>query len=262
MSCIRFEKVSKSYPSYHQTLTGFKAALLNPARTYRAFKGSRRTVLHDISFEVRRGESVGLIGSNGSGKSTTMALIAGVLKPDSGAVSVSGRIAPLLELGAGFHPDLTGRENVILNGILLGLTRREIDERFDSVVAFSELGEYLDQPLRTYSSGMNARLGFAVAVHLDPEILLIDEILAVGDIGFRAKCHERMREFKRRGVSVILVSHHTSEVAAFCDRVIWLNKGRIAAEGDPESVLPQYERFQVGNSEIPSVASAPRLSIP
>jgi lipopolysaccharide transport system ATP-binding protein len=197
--------------------------------------------LNDISFEIRQGESVGLIGSNGSGKSTTLALMAGVLTAQAGTVEVRGRVCPLLELGAGFHPELTGRENIFLNGVLLGLTRREVRSKLEQIVAFSELEPFLDQPVRTYSSGMLARLGFSVAVHLVPEILLIDEILAVGDLRFQVKCREKLEEFKKQGVSIILVSHSLGDVRNFCERAIWLKDGKIAADGEPGSVIRRYE---------------------
>ncbi len=197
--------------------------------------------LNDVSFEVKQGESLGLIGPNGSGKSTALAIMAGVLKPQVGKVEVRGRVSPLLELGAGFHPELTGRENILLNGILLGLTRQEVVAKMEAIIDFSELEAFLDQPIRTYSSGMLARLGFSVAAHLDPEILLIDEVLAVGDLRFQAKCREKLDEFKRRQVTIVLVSHSLGEVRGFCERVIWLNNGRIAADGEPGVVIPRYE---------------------
>jgi lipopolysaccharide transport system ATP-binding protein len=220
---------------------GLKASLLHFPDTLRSFKRDRFMALDDVSFEVRRGESVGLIGANGSGKSTTLALIAGVLRPQVGAIEVQGRVRPLLELGAGFHSELTGRENILLNGVLLGLTRREVLARMEEIIAFSELESFLDQPIRTYSSGMYARLGFSVAVHLDPEILLIDEILAVGDLRFQAKCLEKLEEFKRRQVTTVLVSHSLGQVRSFCERVIWLKDGKIAADGQPSSVISRYE---------------------
>lgn len=241
MIVVRFEHVFKSYPIYSQILTGLKASLLHVPETLQRFRRHRFLALNDVSFEVRQGESVGLIGSNGSGKSTTLALMAGVLTAQAGKVEVRGRVCPLLELGAGFHPELTGRENIFLNGILLGLTRREVWSKLEQIVAFSELESFLDQPIRTYSSGMLARLGFSVAVHLVPEILLIDEILAVGDLRFQAKCREKLEEFKKQGVSIILVSHALSEVRNFCERVIWLKDGKIAADGEPASVVRQYE---------------------
>ncbi len=241
MIVVRFEHVSKSYPKYHQILTGLKASLLHPSETLRAFKRERFLALDDVSFDFAQGETVGVIGSNGSGKSTTLALIAGVLRPQVGKVEVAGRVAPLLELGAGFHPELTGRENILLNGILLGLTRQEVLARMAEIIAFSELESFLDQPLRTYSSGMMARLGFSVAAHLDPEILLIDEILAVGDLHFQAKCLEKLDEFKKRQVTIILVSHSLGDVRSFCDRVIWLKDGKLAADGEPGFVISRYE---------------------
>jgi lipopolysaccharide transport system ATP-binding protein len=241
MIAVRFEHVSKSYPIYSHILTGIKASLLHVPQTLQRFRRHRFMALNDVSFEVEKGESVGLIGSNGSGKSTTLALIAGVLRAQSGRVEVRGRVCPLLELGAGFHPELTGRENIFLNGILLGLTRREVVAKLDEIVAFSELESFLDQPIRTYSSGMIARLGFSVAANLDPEILLIDELLAVGDSRFQAKCRDKVDEFKKRRVTVILVSHSLREVRSFCDRVLWLNLGKIAADGEPGLVIPRYE---------------------
>ncbi len=196
--------------------------------------------LDDVSFELEKGETVGLIGPNGSGKSTAMALIAGVLKANSGRVDVQGRICPLLELGAGFHPELTGRENIILNGVLMGLTRQEVLDRMDEIIAFSELESFLDQPLRIYSTGMVARLGFSVAVHLEPDILLIDEILAVGDLHFQARCREKIDEFRKRGVTIVLVSHSTDEIRRLCDRAVWLEQGRVAGEGEPGLLLSRY----------------------
>jgi lipopolysaccharide transport system ATP-binding protein len=241
MTVIRFDHVSKSYPIYSHVLGGLKASLLNASETLRRFRQHRFMALNDVSFEVAQGECLGLIGSNGSGKSTTLALIAGVLKPQVGRVHVQGRVCPLLELGAGFHPELTGRENILLNGILLGLTRREVSSKQDEIIAFGELEPFLDQPVRTYSSGMVARLGFSVAAHLDPEILLIDEVLAVGDLRFQAKCREKLQEFKGRKVTIVLVSHSLEEVRGFCGRVIWLKDGKIAADGEPGFVIARYE---------------------
>ncbi len=257
MIIVRFEHVSKSYPKYQQVLTGFKNALLHLPDTFRAFKRERFLALDDVSFEIRRGETVGLIGPNGSGKSTTLALIAGVLRAQAGTVEVCGRIAPLLELGAGFHPELTGRENIVLNGVLLGLTRREVLAKMDEVIAFSELEQFLDQPIRTYSSGMVARLGFSVAAHLDPEILLIDEVLAVGDLHFQAKCRVKINEFKRQKVTIVLVSHSTEEIRRLCDRVIWLERGKIVAQGEPDLLAGSYE--ESGSSvKMWPISSAPR----
>ena len=244
MIAVRFEHVSKSYPNYRRILTGFKASLLHLPETVRSFKQLRFIALDDVSFEIGKGEIVGLIGPNGSGKSTTLGLIAGVLRAQAGWVQVRGRVSPLLELGAGFHPDLTGRENIVLNGVLLGLTRREVSEKLEEIIAFSGLEPFLDQPIRTYSSGMIARLGFSVAAHLDPEILLIDEVLAVGDLYFQAKCREQINAFKRRQVTIVLVSHSTEEIRRICDRVIWLQGGKLVDDGQPNHILDRYEVSQ------------------
>lgn len=249
MIAVRFEHVSKSYPKYHQLLTGFKNVLLHLPKTLRSFKRERFLALDDVSFEIKHGETVGLIGPNGSGKSTTLALIAGVLRAQVGKIEVYGRVVPLLELGAGFHPELTGRENIVLNGVLLGLTRREVLARMDEIIAFSELEQFLDQPIRTYSSGMVARLGFSVAAHLDLGILLIDEVLAVGDIHFQAKCRDKISEFKRRGVTICVVSHSREEIQRLCDRVIWLHGGKIVEGGEPKLLLDRYEESRSGIRE-------------
>jgi lipopolysaccharide transport system ATP-binding protein len=241
MIAVRFEHVSKSYPIYSQILRGLKASILQAPATLRGLRKHRFMALNDVSFEIEQGEALGLIGSNGSGKSTTLALMARVLRPQAGAVEVCGRVCPLLELGAGFHPELTGRENIVLNGVLLGLTRREVLASMDEIVAFSEMESFLHQPLRTFSSGMVARLGFSVAAHLDPEILLIDEVLAVGDVHFQAKCRAKISEFRRRNVTMVLVSHSGDEIRRLCTRAIWLDRGKIVGQGPPDSVLPLYE---------------------
>jgi lipopolysaccharide transport system ATP-binding protein len=241
MIAVRFEHVSKSYPIYSQILRGLKSSLLNAPETLQRFRRHRFMALNDVSFEVGQGESIGLIGANGSGKSTTLALMAGVLRAQSGTVEVHGRVCPLLELGAGFHPELSGRENILLNGILLGLTRRDVLARMDEIIAFSELEPFLDQPLRTYSSGMTVRLGFSVAAHLDPEILLIDEVLAVGDIHFQAKCRAKIAEFQRRNVTIVLVTHSGVDVRRLCTRALWLDGGKIVAQGDSGSIVSSYE---------------------
>lgn len=245
MIAIRFHNVSKSYPRYLHVRKGLKASLLSLSRTVQDLRQKKFLALHDVSFEITEGETVGVMGPNGSGKSTALALMAGVLAAETGCVNVRGHVCPLLELGAGFHYDLTGRENVVLNGILLGLTRREVIARLRDIVEFSELEEFLDQPVRTYSSGMVARLGFSIAVHLDPVILLIDEILAVGDLHFQAKCREKIKWFKNRNTTIVLVSHSTSDIRQLCDRVLWLDHGKLVGQGTPDEVVPLYEKSQL-----------------
>lgn len=197
--------------------------------------------LNNVSFELRRGEALGLVGKNGSGKSTLLRIIAGLIKPDKGQVRVKGTVAPLIALGAGFNPILTGRENIYANMSILGLSKAEIDERFDDVVAFAEIGEAIDSPVSTYSSGMAARLGFASAIHTEPEILLIDEVLAVGDAKFRAKCTQKLNYIRDRGSSFVLVSHNVSAILGICDRSVYLSKGNMIANGLTDSVVRRYE---------------------
>ncbi|MFN2431364.1 MAG: ABC transporter ATP-binding protein [Gemmatimonadota bacterium] len=201
---------------------------------------ARHVVLRDVELQVGPGESLGVVGRNGSGKTTLLRLLAGIYRPDRGRVFTRGRVATLLELGTGFHMDLTGRENVEIEGILLGLSRRQIARRAGEIVDFAELGEYIDQPVRTYSTGMYMRLAFSVAIHVDPDVLLVDEILSVGDAGFVARCHERVREFQRRGASLVLVTHDAEAARAWCDRALWLSDGRVREVGAPEPVLAAY----------------------
>ncbi|MBI4690162.1 MAG: ABC transporter ATP-binding protein [Nitrospirae bacterium] len=224
---ITFENVTKSYHLYHNVIGGVKNFLFDIPKAISSIKNSRFEALHNISFEVYRGETIGVMGRNGAGKSTILGLIAGVLKPSKGRVSVNGRISPLLELGAGFNSELTGRENIILNGVLLGLTRAEVINKMHDIIEFSELAEFIDQPIRVYSSGMVARLGFSVAIHTNPDILLVDEILAVGDVEFQKKCYKKMLDFKKKGVTIVLVSHSPDDIEKFCDRAIVVVKGEI-----------------------------------
>ena len=197
--------------------------------------------LNDVSFDLRRGEALGLVGKNGSGKSTLLRVIAGLIKPDIGTVEVKGRVAPLIALSAGFNPVLTGRENIYANMSILGLNKAEIDERFDEVVEFAEIGEAIDSPVQSYSSGMQARLGFASAIHTDPEILLIDEVLAVGDSRFRAKCYRRLDALRQKGTTFILVSHNANSILTVCDSAVYLKYGELITSGDSASVMKQYE---------------------
>jgi lipopolysaccharide transport system ATP-binding protein len=215
--------------------------------------------LRDVSFRLHRGEALGLVGANGAGKSTLLRILSGLIKPDAGRVTVRGRVAPLIALGAGFNPVLTGRENIYTNMAILGLTRAEIEERFDDVVAFAEVGEALDAPVQTYSSGMSARLGFACAIYIEPDILLIDEVLAVGDTRFRMKCRRRLTELRERGTSFIMVSHNANSLLNVCETAMYLKRGEMVAAGPAEPVLMQYEEdlcFGDGGAE-PSVLDLP-----
>ena len=239
-AAIVFDDVSKSYPLYHHITGGIKNFLFHLPQAIKELRSTRLQALKDISLAVGKGEALGIIGRNGAGKSTALGLIAGVLRPSAGRIMVKGRISPLLELGAGFHPELTGRENIELNGVLMGLSRREVAKKIDPIIEFSELGEHIDQPIRTYSSGMLARLGFSVVANLDPEILLIDEVLAVGDISFQTRCIERMMSFKENGVTMVFVSHVLEDIAKLCDRVIWLDNCTIRMSGRPQEVLNAY----------------------
>jgi ABC-type polysaccharide/polyol phosphate transport system ATPase subunit len=240
-AAIELEDVTKIYRRYGgRQFSTLKSALLqrslvrdlNPTETFPA--------LSNVSFAVQAGSTFGVVGRNGSGKSTALKLVAGITKPTSGAVRVRGRISALIELGAGFHPEITGRENVFINGIMLGLTKKEIQRRFDEIVEFAELAEFIDAPVKTYSSGMYMRLGFSVAIHVDPEVLLVDEVLAVGDEGFTHKCLDKFGEFKRRGKTILLVTHSLGLVERFCDEAVWLDAGRKRGQGDPKRVTGAY----------------------
>jgi lipopolysaccharide transport system ATP-binding protein len=237
---VEFQHVSKAYPLYHHITGGIKNLLFHPIQGVRSLKHSKFQALKDISFDVRKGETFGIIGKNGAGKSTILGLIAGVLKPNTGRVMVNGRISPLLELGAGFHPELTGRENITLKGVLIGLTRSEVLKKIDEIIKFSELDNFIDQPVRIYSSGMLARLGFSIVASLDPEILLIDEILAVGDMDFQKKCIQRMAAFKERGVTIIFVSHNLVSVESICDRLLWIENHSAKRLGEAKDILNEY----------------------
>src|SRR5947209_14605973 len=195
----------------------------------------------DVSFEVQEGEMVGLVGRNGSGKSTLLKIVAGIYKPTQGRVRTNGTIAPLIELGAGFHGELTGRENVMMNGLLRGYSKREMKEREASIIDFAEIGDFIDAPVKQYSSGMYMRLAFAVATEVDPDILVIDEILAVGDMMFQQKCFERLRRFRESGKTILFVTHSMSDVQEHCDRAILLDKGQLVADGPPQEIVQRYE---------------------
>lgn len=198
--------------------------------------------LKNVSFEVEKGETFAIIGPNGSGKSTLLKLISGVTEATRGKIKVRGRIAPLIELGAGFHPELTGRENIYLNGVILGMKRKEIAERFQEIVDFAEIADFIDQPVKHYSSGMYLRLAFSVAVHVNPDVLLVDEILTVGDEYFQQKCYQKLAEFKKNGVTIIIVSHYLEQVEAVADRVALVVKGDLVEVGDPRKVIDTYKK--------------------
>jgi ABC-type polysaccharide/polyol phosphate transport system ATPase subunit len=238
---IALTNVSKIYRRYSgKQFATLKSALLQRSILRELQPSETFPALTDVSFTVSKGSTYGVIGRNGSGKSTALKLVAGITKPTTGVVKVEGRISALIELGAGFHPEISGRENVFINGIMLGLTRREIQQRFDEIVDFAELREFIDAPVKTYSSGMYMRLGFAVAIHVDPDVLLVDEVLAVGDEGFTHKCLDKFAEFRRRGKTILLVTHSLNLVERFCDEALWLDSGRAMAHGDPKRVVGAY----------------------
>ncbi len=236
---VRIERASFRYRHHHQRFSSFKEYAIR--RLQGRVRVSDVWAVRDIDISVRQGEVFGIIGRNGAGKSTLLRLVAGVLRPTSGRVVVHGwPVSPLLEIGAGFHPDLTGRENVYLNATLLGHAKRDVDERYDSIVDFAELGDVMDDPLHTYSSGMIVRLGFSVATAWDARVLLVDEVLAVGDEAFQRKCWARIAEFRRQLATVVLVSHQMSSVVATCSRAAWLEGGRVRGIGEPEAIVRSY----------------------
>ena len=235
-SIIEFRGVSKSYPIYRSPGDRLRElATFNRGKWHRDFHA-----LSGVSFEIARGETFCIVGENGSGKSTTLQLMAGIMQPTSGEVVVRGRISALLELGAGFNHEFSGRDNVYLNAAIMGFSQREIDQKFRDIEAFAEIGEFIHQPVKTYSSGMVVRLAFAVAIHLDPDILLVDEALSVGDIYFRQRCMRKVNELRARGVTIVFVSHATADVKAIGDRTMWLEKGRLREIGDTEHVVSMY----------------------
>ena len=235
-NAIEVRHVTKKFRVYMDRGHTLKEiALFKKRRQY-----EERLVLDDISFEVKSGEAIGLIGQNGCGKSTTLKLLTRIMYPDSGEIEMKGRVSSLIELGAGFHPDMTGRQNIYTNASIFGLTRAEIEKRVDDIIAFSELGEVVDTPVRTYSSGMYMRLAFAVAINVDADILLIDEILAVGDAAFQAKCFEKLHEIKRKGTTIVIVSHSMGQIEQICDKSIWIHEGKIRKIGEPKLVDEEY----------------------
>jgi ABC-type polysaccharide/polyol phosphate transport system ATPase subunit len=249
---IQLTNVSKIYRRYSgRQFATLKSALLQRSLIRDLRPGESFPALTDVSFTVPRGSTYGVIGRNGSGKSTALKLVAGITKPTTGTVQVDGRVSALIELGAGFHPEISGRENVFINGIMLGLTRKEIERRFDDIVDFAELREFIDAPVKTYSSGMYMRLGFAVAIHVNPDVLLVDEVLAVGDEGFTHKCLDKFAEFRRRNKTILLVTHSLSLVERFCDEAIWLENGKAMTHGDPRRIVDAYlSAVEKGEDEL------------
>ena len=238
-NAIEVRDVRKKFKVYYDKGSQLKERILFRSRN----RYEERWVLNGISFNVKKGEAIGLIGHNGCGKSTTLKLLSRIMYPDSGSIQMRGRVSSLIELGAGFHPDMSGRENIYTNAAIFGLTKKEIDERMHDIVEFSEMEPFLDNPVRTYSSGMYMRLAFSVAINVNADILLIDEILAVGDVNFQAKCFNRLREIKAQGTTIVIVSHSMGQIEQICDRSIWLHEGKIKADGKPRDVDPEYLDF-------------------
>lgn len=234
---IEVKDVTKSFKIYTDKGKMLKEKILFRNRN----RYEMRNVLKGISFEVKRGESIGLIGNNGCGKSTTLKLLSKIIYPNSGSIQIAGRVSSLIELGAGFHPDMSGRENIFINAAIFGLSRKETEKRLDSIIEFSELEEFIDNPVRTYSSGMYMRLAFSVAINVDADILLIDEILAVGDQHFQDKCFDKLKEFKNdKNKTIVIVSHSLDSVKMLCNRAIWIYDGKVRMDGKPEEVIKSY----------------------
>lgn len=242
---IKVDHVSKLYKLYDNPSDRFKEALgFTKEKKYK-----EHFALSDVYFEVKKGETVGIIGTNGAGKSTILKIITGVLNPTSGKVDVAGRISALLELGAGFNMEYTGIENIYLNGTMMGYTREEVDAKVQTILDFADIGDFVYQPVKTYSSGMFVRLAFAVAINIDPEILIVDEALSVGDVFFQAKCYHKFEEFKETGKTILFVSHDLGSIAKYCDRVVLLNKGKKMAEGEPKEIIDLYKQVLVSQAE-------------
>ena len=257
MTAIEFSGVSKSYSIYRSPGDRLKELVTLHRRSFhRDF-----WALRDLSLEIRRGETFCIVGENGSGKSTLLQLVAGILTPTAGTMTVNGRVSALLELGSGFNPEFSGRDNVYLNGAILGFSAREMDCKYKEITEFAEIGDFINQPVKTYSSGMIVRLAFAVAIHVDPEILLVDEALAVGDIYFRQRCMRKVHELRARGITILFVSHATGDVKALGDRALWLDRGEMKEVGDVEKVVTKYLAAMV-QKDSQYLARKPRKSAP
>ncbi|WP_241581813.1 ABC transporter ATP-binding protein [Rosenbergiella nectarea] len=244
-SIINVRNVSKEFEMHSTFSGGIKNLILNPKLLKSMVNSKTHRALDEVTFSVEQGESVALIGKNGSGKSTLLSLLTGVIKPTSGSITTRGRIAAMLELGGGFHSELTGRENIIMNATLLGQPLKETKNKLESIIEFSELGDFINQPIRTYSSGMLAKLGFSVISHVEPDILIIDEVLAVGDISFQKKCLDVIKNFQKNGTTIILVSHSMTDVKNFCERSIWVKDHRIALDSQSEIVIDAYKEYML-----------------
>jgi ABC-2 type transport system ATP-binding protein len=248
MSIIQVNDVYKKFKVYYDKGHTLKDRLLFWSRN----KYEERGVLNGISFEVEEGKAVGLVGHNGCGKSTLLKLMTGILEPTSGSIDIKGRVSSLIELGAGFHPDMTGRENIYTNAAIFGLSKKEIDARIDDIIEFSELRDFIENPVRTYSSGMYMRLAFSVAINVEADVLLIDEILAVGDAAFQSKCFDKLMDIKAKGTTIVIVSHSLSQIEQICERSIWIDNGVIRMMGKPNDVHPEYMEF-MGNKKKTAV---------
>lgn len=248
---IRVDDVSKLYKLYDKPSDRLKESLgLTRKKLYK-----EHYALHNVSFDVERGETVGIIGTNGSGKSTILKIITGVLNPSGGHVEIDGRISALLELGAGFNMEYTGIENIYLNGTMIGFSREEIDAKMQDILDFADIGDFVHQPVKTYSSGMFVRLAFAVAINIDPEILIVDEALSVGDVFFQAKCYKKFEDFKKMGKTILFVSHDLGSISKYCDRVVLLNRGKKLAEGTPKEMVSMYKRIMVNQDKAEEIAA-------
>ena len=248
---IRVDDVSKLYKLYDKPSDRLKESLgLTRKKLYK-----EHYALHNVSFDVKRGETVGIIGTNGSGKSTILKIITGVLNPSGGHVEIDGRISALLELGAGFNMEYTGIENIYLNGTMIGFSREEIDAKMQDILDFADIGDFIYQPVKTYSSGMFVRLAFAVAINIDPEILIVDEALSVGDVFFQAKCYKKFEDFKKMGKTILFVSHDLGSISKYCDRVVLLNRGKKLAEGTPKEMVSMYKRIMVNQDKAEEIAA-------
>ncbi|OAB41817.1 ABC transporter ATP-binding protein [Paenibacillus antarcticus] len=242
---IEIKDVVKSYKLYDKPLDRLKEAISPTHKMYH----KEFIALNGISFNVEKGDALGILGKNGSGKSTLLKLITGVLSPSSGSIQVKGKISAILELGAGFNPEYSGKENVYLNGLMMGFTREEIDNKMNNIIEFADIGEFIEQPVKIYSSGMFARLAFAVSINVEPEILIVDEALAVGDVRFQTKCIDKMKELKSKGTTILFVSHATEQVKRFCNKAVWLKDGVVQASGESSEIADLYEDFMKYNTE-------------